>query len=164
MFVRHALAPGMGDPDNFHIGNTQHNLDDTGRAQARAIGTKLAAANIKFSAIYSSYWSRCLKPPSSLVWVLSTLDGLFFFQNHAPRDARAGKGATEAMACRHRHLPDYGHTCCNNPRHHRLVCRIGRCGDLRFKNRHLRELALSYYDKTCYHSLICARGPSLQFV
>ena len=34
MFMRHALAPGMGDPDNFSINNcnTQRNLDDTGRA------------------------------------------------------------------------------------------------------------------------------------
>ena len=57
MFMRHALAPGMGDPDYFSINdcNTQRNLDSTGRAQARAIGTKLAAADIKFSAIYSSY-------------------------------------------------------------------------------------------------------------
>ena len=63
LFMRHALAPGFGDPDHFSIKDcsTQRNLDETGRAQAQSIGAKLAAANIKFSAIYSSYWCRCLE-------------------------------------------------------------------------------------------------------
>ena len=95
MFMRHALAPGMGDPDNFSINNcnTQRNLDDTGRAQARAIGTKLAAANIKFSAIYSSYWCRCLETAQLLgLGAVTPFDGLnSFFQNHAPRDATLAK-------------------------------------------------------------------------
>ncbi len=95
MFMRHALAPGMGDPDNFSINdcNTQRNLDDTGRAQARAIGTKLAAANINFSAIYSSYWCRCLETAQLLgLGAVTPFDGLnSFFQNHAPRDATLEK-------------------------------------------------------------------------
>ena len=95
MFMRHALAPGMGDPDNFSINdcNTQRNLDDTGRAQARAIGTKLAAANIKFSVIYSSYWCRCLETAQLLkLGAVTPFDGLnSFFQNHAPRDATLAK-------------------------------------------------------------------------
>ena len=95
MFMRHALAPGMGDPDNFSINdcNTQRNLDDTGRAQARAIGTKLAAANLKFLAIYSSYWCRCLETAQLLeLGAVTPFDGLnSFFQNHAPRDATLAK-------------------------------------------------------------------------
>ena len=95
MFMRHALAPGMGDPDNFSINdcNTQRNLDDTGRAQARAIGTKLAAANIKFSVIYSSYWCRCLETAQLLgLGAVTPFDGLnSFFQNHAPREATLAK-------------------------------------------------------------------------
>ena len=95
MFMRHALAPGMGDPDNFSINDcsTQRNLDDTGRAQARAIGTKLAAAKIEFSAIYSSYWCRCLETAQLLgLGAVTPFDGLnSFFQNHAPRDATLAK-------------------------------------------------------------------------
>ena len=95
IFMRHALAPGMGDPDNFSINdcNTQRNLDDTGRAQARAIGTKLATANIEFSAIYSSYWCRCLETAQLLgLGAVTPFDGLnSFFQNHAPRDATLAK-------------------------------------------------------------------------
>ena len=59
IFMRHALAPGTGDPKKFSISDctTQRNLDDTGRAQARTIGAKLAAAghciNIFFSSVSS---------------------------------------------------------------------------------------------------------------
>jgi broad specificity phosphatase PhoE len=54
--MRHALAPGTGDPSGFLVDDcrTQRNLDETGRRQARAIGAKLAAANLTFSGIYSS--------------------------------------------------------------------------------------------------------------
>ena len=95
LFMRHALAPGFGDPDYFSIEDcrTQRNLDETGRAQAREIGAKLAAAGIKFSAIYSSYWCRCLETAQLLgLGVVTPFDGLnSFFQNHAPRDATLTK-------------------------------------------------------------------------
>lgn len=95
MFMRHALAPGFGDPDHFSVKDcsTQRNLDETGRAQARAIGAKLAAADIKFSAIYSSYWCRCLETAQLLrLGAVTPFDGLnSFFQNHAPRDATLAK-------------------------------------------------------------------------
>ena len=95
LFMRHALAPGIGDPDNFSIKDcrTQRNLDETGRTQARAIGAKLAAADIKLSAIYSSYWCRCLETAQLLdLGPVTPFDGLnSFFQNHAPRDATLAK-------------------------------------------------------------------------
>ena len=95
LFMRHALAPGFGDPDNFSIKDcsTQRNLNETGRAQARTIGVKLAAANIKISAIYSSYWCRCLETAQLLnLGATIPFDGLnSFFQNHAPREATLAK-------------------------------------------------------------------------
>ena len=95
LLMRHASAPGFGDPDHFSIQdcNTQRNLDETGRAQARAIGAKLAAAGIKFSAIYSSYWCRCLETALLLgLGAVTPFDGLnSFFQNHAPRGATLKK-------------------------------------------------------------------------
>ena len=95
LFMRHALAPGFGDPDYFSIKDcsTQRNLNETGRAQARAIGVKLAAANIKFSAIYSSYWCRCLETAQLLgLGAITPFEGLnSFFQNHAPREATLEK-------------------------------------------------------------------------
>jgi phosphohistidine phosphatase SixA len=95
LFMRHALAPGFGDPDHFFVNDcsTQRNLDEIGRAQARSIGAKLAVADIKLSAIYSSYWCRCLETARLLgLGPVTPFDGLnSFFQNHAPRDATLAK-------------------------------------------------------------------------
>ena len=95
LFMRHALAPGFGDPDHFFVNDcsTQRNLNETGRAQARSIGAKLAKADIKFSAVYSSYWCRCLETAQLLgLGAVTPFDGLnSFFQNHAPRDATLAK-------------------------------------------------------------------------
>lgn len=59
--MRHAIAPGTGDPADFAIGNcsTQRNLDERGRAQARAIGDRFRDNNIKTAEIFTSQWCRC---------------------------------------------------------------------------------------------------------
>ncbi len=61
VLMRHALAPGNGDPEYFDINDcaTQRNLDDEGRAQAAAIGNKLKMEKIIFTEILSSQWCRC---------------------------------------------------------------------------------------------------------
>ena len=63
LMIRHALAPGTGDPVNFQIGDcaTQRNLDDRGRNQARSIGDWLRAQGIGSARVYSSQWCRCLE-------------------------------------------------------------------------------------------------------
>lgn len=63
LMIRHANAPGFGDPDNFKISDcsTQRNLDEEGRIQAIKIGEWLQSHEIKLSAIYSSQWCRCLE-------------------------------------------------------------------------------------------------------
>jgi broad specificity phosphatase PhoE len=63
LMIRHALAPGNGDPANFQIGHcsTQRNLDETGRAQARGLGDWFRANGIGSARIYSSQWCRCLE-------------------------------------------------------------------------------------------------------
>ena len=63
LMIRHALAPGNGDPANFKIGDcaTQRNLDDTGRDQARGIGVWLRKNGVTSARIYSSQWCRCLE-------------------------------------------------------------------------------------------------------
>ena len=40
IFIRHAYAPGGGDPKNFDINdcNTQRNLNNSGKKQAKNIG------------------------------------------------------------------------------------------------------------------------------
>ena len=63
LMIRHALAPGNGDPPNFKIGDcaTQRNLDDTGRDQARRIGEWLRSSGVTSARVYSSQWCRCLE-------------------------------------------------------------------------------------------------------
>ncbi len=66
IFLRHAFAPGMdanGEPAKFKIDDcsTQRNLDSFGRKQATIIGEKFSEIGIKFGAIYSSQWCRCLE-------------------------------------------------------------------------------------------------------
>ena len=61
IFIRHAYAPGGGDPNNFDINdcNTQRNLNNSGREQAKNIGNFFKNNNIKIKNIYSSEWCRC---------------------------------------------------------------------------------------------------------
>ena len=48
IFIRHAIAPGSGDPENFDINecNTQRNLDNNGKTQAKEIGNYLSSNKI----------------------------------------------------------------------------------------------------------------------
>ena len=66
--MRHALAPGTSDPAGFRIDDcaTQRNLDDRGRAQARAIGEALRAASVTFDRILTSQWCRCRETAEAL--------------------------------------------------------------------------------------------------
>jgi phosphohistidine phosphatase SixA len=63
LMIRHARAPGTGDPDDFTIGDctTQRNLDDRGREQARRIGQWLRDRGIDSARVFSSQWCRCLE-------------------------------------------------------------------------------------------------------
>lgn len=63
LMIRHAYAPGTGDPANFRIGDcsTQRNLNDQGRAQARQIGQWLRTRGIDSARVYASQWCRCLE-------------------------------------------------------------------------------------------------------
>ena len=58
--MRHALAPGTGDPAGFQIDDcaTQRTLNDVGRAQARAAGAELREAGVVFDQIWASLWCR----------------------------------------------------------------------------------------------------------
>ena len=63
IFIRHAYAPGGGDPINFDISkcNTQRNLSDSGRKQADKIGSLFRNNKIYTDEVYSSEWCRCVK-------------------------------------------------------------------------------------------------------
>lgn len=59
---RHANAPGTFDPPDFRLDRceTQRNLDDAGRAQARRLGAWFRAQGLAPAAVRSSPWCRCL--------------------------------------------------------------------------------------------------------
>ena len=61
VFIRHAIAPGNGDPDNFDIldCSTQRNLNEKGRDQSKKIGEFFSSNKILFDKVLSSEWCRC---------------------------------------------------------------------------------------------------------
>lgn len=95
VLLRHAHAPGTGDPANFRLGDctTQRNLDDTGRAQARRIGERLRAAGVT-ATVASSAWCRTQETAALLdlgqVQVLPILNSFF-------ADSAAGPPQTAAL-------------------------------------------------------------------
>ena len=86
-FMRHALAPGYGDPKNFKIYDcsTQRNLSNDGINQAREISNEFKKYDIKFTKVYSSYWCRCYDTVKSMGLTNYELhSGLnSFYQNYA---------------------------------------------------------------------------------
>lgn len=90
--LRHAIAPGTGDPPQFTLDNcsTQRNLSDEGRKQAKEIGARFRANGIHEARVFSSQWCRCLETAKLLaigqVRELPVLNS--FFQYDARRDSQ----------------------------------------------------------------------------
>lgn len=63
VLLRHALAPGVGDPANFRLEDcsTQRNLSAEGREQAIRIGAAFQQRQIPVAKVLSSQWCRCLE-------------------------------------------------------------------------------------------------------
>lgn len=61
LLMRHATAPGTGDPPGFALGDcaTQRNLSPAGRAEAQAAGAALRAAGIRPALVATARWCRC---------------------------------------------------------------------------------------------------------
>jgi phosphohistidine phosphatase SixA len=83
LLIRHSLAPGVGDPENFKLNDcsTQRNLSDIGRQDARDLGEWLARRQIKIARIESSRWCRAKETATLLnlgkVRLNRNLDSLF---------------------------------------------------------------------------------------
>jgi phosphohistidine phosphatase SixA len=60
--IRHANAPGTGDPPGLRLGDcaTQRNLDDRGRSQAARIGARFAEQGVAIGAALTSEWCRAV--------------------------------------------------------------------------------------------------------
>ena len=88
--MRHAIAPGTGDPSGFTLGDcsTQRNLDERGREQARKIGEAFRERGIVFDRVLTSQWCRT-RETSELLGVGPVADAPplnSFFQDFSTRD------------------------------------------------------------------------------
>jgi phosphohistidine phosphatase SixA len=83
LLMRHALAPGIGDPANFLVNDcsTQRNLNEEGRQDARDIGKWLVRREVKILRVESSRWCRAKETAQLLnigrVRLNKNLDSLF---------------------------------------------------------------------------------------
>ena len=95
VLMRHALAPGTGDPENFSIDDcsTQRNLSDVGRQQARETGEFFRTNGIDKAEIWSSAWCRCQETAELLslgkVETLQPLNSFFRRQDRRQPQTRA---------------------------------------------------------------------------
>jgi phosphohistidine phosphatase SixA len=98
VLMRHASAPGTGDPENFRLDDcsTQRNLSEQGRRQARASGELLRQHGVVDAEVYSSQWCRCLETARLLgfgpVQPLPALNSFF------ERDERGGPQTAQLRA------------------------------------------------------------------
>jgi broad specificity phosphatase PhoE len=96
VLIRHALAPGTGDPAEFRLGDcaTQRNLSEAGRQQALAIGERFRRNGIREARVYSSQWCRCLETARLLE--LGAVEELALLNSFFAR-AEAGERQTRAL-------------------------------------------------------------------
>lgn len=68
VLLRHAIAPGTGDPANFQLDDcsTQRNLSEAGRSQAAQIGQAFRDRGVAVQQVLSSQWCRCLETAESM--------------------------------------------------------------------------------------------------
>jgi phosphohistidine phosphatase SixA len=61
IFIRHAYAPGSGDPDNFDLSScaSQRNLSQEGINQAKNINKFFLKIHMNSNLVLSSEWCRC---------------------------------------------------------------------------------------------------------
>jgi phosphohistidine phosphatase SixA len=83
LLLRHSLAPGVGDPENFKLGDcsTQRNLSQEGRDDAAEIGAWIKRQKMKIYRVESSRWCRARQTAKLLdigkVKLNKNLDSLF---------------------------------------------------------------------------------------
>ena len=81
VFIRHAIAPGNGDPNNFDINDcsTQRNLDENGIEESKKIGLFFKSNKIKIDKVLSSQWCRCKDTAKYAFKNFETFDALNSF-------------------------------------------------------------------------------------
>ena len=96
--MRHALAPGTGDPANLTVGycSTQRNLSQQGRDQASRIGQAFRDRGHAFDVVLTSQWCRCRDTADLLnlgpVQEVPAFNS--FFQDFSNRDSQTAEALT----------------------------------------------------------------------
>ena len=92
VFIRHAIAPGNGDPDNFDINDcsTQRNLDENGIEESKKIGLFFKNNKIKIDKVLSSQWCRCKDTAKHAFKSYETFNALnsFYDEKFAANEAK----------------------------------------------------------------------------
>ena len=106
LLLRHSLAPGVGDPKNFKLGDcsTQRNLSQEGRDDASEIGAWIKRQNVKIYRVESSRWCRARQTAELLdigkVKLNKNLDSLFResnLENHPKTLRQSSRSLTIAV-------------------------------------------------------------------
>ena len=81
IFIRHAYAPGNGDPENFNLKDcsSQRNLDQEGVIQSKKIGFFFTKNKIEIDKVLSSEWCRCKDTAKYAFNTFETFDALNSF-------------------------------------------------------------------------------------
>ena len=81
VFIRHANAPGNGDPKNFSIKDcfTQRNLNQIGIEQSKKIGLIFKDNEVMIDKVLSSEWCRCKDTAKLAFQNYETFDALNSF-------------------------------------------------------------------------------------
>jgi phosphohistidine phosphatase SixA len=95
LLLRHATAPGTGDPPGFRRDDcaTQRNLSAAGRAEAERLGARLRDAAIPIGRVLTSAWCRARETAELLelgpVEPYAPLDSFFAARDRGPEQVRA---------------------------------------------------------------------------
>jgi len=94
IFIRHAYAPGNGDPKNFSLKDcsTQRNLNQEGIDQSKKIGLFFTQNKIQIDKVLSSEWCRCKDTAKYAFDSYKTFNALNSFY-----DARFAKNKTKQI-------------------------------------------------------------------
>ena len=102
LLMRHAEAPGVGDPANLRLGDcsTQRNLDKAGRQQAQALGVWLKKQGVDQARLFTSPWCRCQDTAALLDLGPATIEPALSSFFNDPQQADATSAALRAFMVR----------------------------------------------------------------
>ena len=89
--IRHADAPGTGDPPSFVLEDcsTQRNLSEGGKAQAARLGAAFRANGVSVGQVLTSGWCRCIETATIAFGTAEVWPALHsFFQDTGTEEAQ----------------------------------------------------------------------------